>query len=276
MFKVLDSPAITGIVSVVAAIALAISLVAAGFAACAVPDASTKLLARAFSDDADSPFTKDELVAAALQTKHYTIDDNDKAAAYATVAAINAQQQLTGSAGKGAPKLPDGAIDYASAPISSGQVEQLEASFESASERYVLTSDAVSHLDDVYRVVQAAKPWLLAAVVAAAVCCTAAGFRAGKRGLGLVLTAAGASVIAIFALLSAWVAADFDGFFAMFHSLFFAQGTWTFSWDSLLICMYPPEFWMGMGAIWLGVTVVCCAACLIMGRLLRKGSTQSA
>lgn len=276
MFKILESPAITRIVSALAAIALAVSLVAAGFAACAVPDVSTKLLAGAFSDDADSPFTKDELVAAAVQTKRYTIDDNDKAAAYATVAAINAQQQLTGASGKGAPELPDDAIDYASAPLSFEQVTQLEASFEAASERYVLTPDAMSHLDDVYRVVQASKPWLLAAVVAAAVCCTAVGFRAGKRGLGFVFTCAGASIIAIFALLAAWVAVDFDGFFAIFHSLFFAQGTWTFSWDSLLICMYPPEFWMGMGAIWLGVTVVCCAACLIMGRLLRKGSTQSA
>lgn len=62
-----------------------------------------------------------------------------------------------------------------------------------------------------------------------------------------VLAGAGVSVLAVFALLAAWVAIDFDGFFAQFHSLFFAAGTWTFSWDSLLICMYPPEFWVGMG-----------------------------
>ncbi len=65
---------------------------------------STKALASVYSTDDASPFTKDELVAAAVQTKHYTIDDNDKAAAYATIAAINAQEALAGMAGKGAPE----------------------------------------------------------------------------------------------------------------------------------------------------------------------------
>ena len=264
---------VTSVVAVISAAALAVSLIAAGFAACAVPDVSTKALASAYSTDDASPFTKDELVAAAVQTKHYTIDDNDKAAVYATIAAINAQEALAGTAGKGAPKI-DATANYAAGELSGEQVAALETAFDAASERYVLTLDAVSHLDDVFGVVQAAKWWLLAAVVAACVGCTATAFRGGKRLLGRVLAGAGVSVLAVFALLAAWVAIDFDGFFAQFHSLFFAAGTWTFSWDSLLICMYPPEFWVGMGAIWLVVTVACCVVCITIGRLLRKGSTQ--
>ena len=264
---------VTSVVAVISAAALAVSLIAAGFAACAVPDVSTKALASVYSTDGASPFTKDELVAAAVQTKHYTIDDNDKAAVYATIAAINAQEALSGTAGKGAPKI-DATANYAAGELSGEQVVALETAFDAASERYVLTSDAVSHLDDVFGVVQAAKWWLLAAVVAACVGCTATAFRGGKRLLGRVLAGAGVSVLAVFALLAAWVAIDFDGFFAQFHSLFFAAGTWTFSWDSLLICMYPPEFWVGMGAIWLVVTVACCVVCITIGRLLRKGSTQ--
>ena len=263
----------TSVVAVISAVALAVSLVATGFAACAVPDVSTKALASAYSTDDASPFTKDELVAAAVQTKRYTIDDNDKAAVYATIAAINAQEVLAGTAGKGAPKI-DATANYAAGELSDEQIATLEAAFDAASERYVLTPDAVSHLDDVFGVVQAAKWWLLAAVVAACVGCTATAFRGGKRVLGRVLAGAGVSVLAVFALLAAWVAVDFDGFFAQFHSLFFAAGTWTFSWDSLLICMYPPEFWVGMGAIWLVVTVACCVVCITIGRLLRKGSTQ--
>lgn len=264
---------VTSIVAVISAAALAVSLIAAGFAACAVPDVSTKALASVYSTDDASPFTKDELVAAAVQTKHYTIDDNDKAAVYATIAAINAQEALAGTAGKGAPKI-DATANYAAGELSGEQVAALEAAFDAASERYVLTLDAVSHLDDVFGVVQAAKWWLLAAVVAACVGCTATAFRGGKRLLGRVLAGAGVSVLAVFVLFAAWVAIDFDGFFAQFHSLFFAAGTWTFSWDSLLICMYPPEFWVGMGAIWLVVTVACCVVCITIGRLLRKGSTQ--
>lgn len=268
-----SSRIVTSVVAVISAAALAVSLIAAGFAACAVPDVSTKALASVYSTDGASPFTKDELVAAAVQTKHYTIDDNDKAAVYATIAAINAQEALAGTAGKGAPKI-DATANYAAGELSGEQVAALETAFDAASERYVLAPDAVSHLDDVFGVVQAAKWWLLAAVVAACVGCTATAFRGGKRLLGRVLAGAGVSVLAVFALLAAWVAIDFDGFFAQFHSLFFAAGTWTFSWDSLLICMYPPEFWVGMGAIWLVVTVACCVVCITIGRLLRKGSTQ--
>ena len=77
--------------------------------------------------------------------------------------------------------------------------------------------------------------------------------RVGRRALGGVAQAAGIAVVAVFALLAAWVVVDFNGFFAAFHSLFFANGTWTFSYDSLLITMYPPEFWIGMGAVWLAV-----------------------
>ena len=268
-----SSRIVTSVVAVISAAALAVSLIAAGFAACAVPDVSTKALASVYSTDGASPFTKDELVAAAVQTKHYTIDDNDKAAVYATIAAINAQEALAGTAGKGAPKI-DATANYATGELSGEQVAALEAAFDAASERYVLAPDAVSHLDDVFGVVQAAKWWLLAAVVAACVGCTATAFRGGKRLLGRVLAGAGVFVLAVFALLAAWVAIDFDGFFAQFHSLFFAAGTWTFSWDSLLICMYPPEFWVGLGAIWLVVTVACCVVCITIGRLLRKGSTQ--
>lgn len=268
-----SSRIVTSVVAVISAAALAVSLIAAGFAACAVPDVSTKALASVYSTDGASPFTKDELVAAAVQTKHYTIDDNDKAAVYATIAAINAQEALAGTAGKGAPKI-DATANYAAGELSGEQVAALGTAFDAASERYVLTPDAVNHLDDVFGVVQAAKWWLLAAVVAACVGCTATAFRGGKRLLGRVLAGAGVSVLAVFALLAAWVAIDFDGFFVQFHSLFFAAGTWTFSWDSLLICMYPPEFWVGMGAIWLVVTVACCVVCITIGRLLRKGSTQ--
>lgn len=268
-----SSRIVTSVVAVISAAALAVNLIAAGFAACAVPDVSTKALASVYSTDGASPFTKDELVAAAVQTKHYTIDDNDKAAVYATIAAINAQEALAGTAGKGAPKI-DATANYATGELSGEQVAALETTFDAASERYVLTPDAVNHLDDVFGVVQAAKWWLLASVVAACVGCTATAFRGGKRLLGRVFAGAGVSVLAVFALLAAWVAIDFDGFFAQFHSLFFAAGTWTFSWDSLLICMYPPEFWVGMGALWLVVTVACCVVCITIGRLLRKGSTQ--
>ena len=37
-----------------------------------------------------------------------------------------------------------------------------------------------------------------------------------------------------------------DTFFATFHSLFFAEGTWTFYYSDTLIRLYPEQFWIDM------------------------------
>ena len=192
--------------AVVAAASLAITLVAAGFAACAAFPQTTEMLAGAFSGNGNpgTPFSHDELVQAAVATRDYTVGSNDREAVFSMLHAIN---------------------ESAGTPYAEASPDELAA----APEEYTLPADALSHLDDVYHGV-------------------------GRRALGGVAQAAGIAVVAVFALLAAWVVVDFNGFFAAFHSLFFANGTWTFSYDSLLITMYPPEFWIGMGAVWLAAT----------------------
>ena len=73
-----------------------------------------------------------------------------------------------------------------------------------------------------------------------------------------------ALLLAVLVVLGLWGVIDFNGLFAAFHSLFFVDGTWTFNYDSLLISMYPIDFWMGMGAVWvgsaIGVGLLCFAA----------------
>lgn len=115
---------VTSIVAVISAAALAVSLIAARLCGVRRADVSTKALASVYSTDDASPFTKDELVAAAVQTKHYTVDDNDKAAVYATIAAINAQEALAGTAGKGAPKI-DATANYAPASFLANRSRRL-------------------------------------------------------------------------------------------------------------------------------------------------------
>ena len=82
--------------------------------------------------------------------------------------------------------------------------------------------------------------------------------RVGRRALGGVAQAAGIAVVAVFALLAAWVVVDFNGFFAAFHSLFFGNWRGPVLHDSLLITMYPPEFWIGMGARCGSLRQACC------------------
>ena len=182
---------------------------------------------------------------AAVVTRDYTVGSNDREAVFAMLHDIN-----------------EGAnTRYATAD---------ETGLAAAPEQYTLTSDALSHLDDVYRVVVAARIALAVIALLAVAACAHMAIRVGRRALGGVLLAASIVVVAAFALLAAWVVVDFNGFFAAFHSLFFASGTWTFSYDSLLITMYPPEFWMGMGAVWLAATGLLSILAIVVGALLRR------
>ena len=210
-----------GIVAFGTALLLAVTLIGAGFAAVAIPDAATATLSRAFSgcDQPNTPFTADELASMAIAGKHYTFDDNDREKLDAAIAEANAAAEAGGRA--------------------------TASTRESAACN--LPADAISHLDDVYRVACVAKP----ALVIVAMLCIAGlahvAVRISRRALGRTLMAGGGLVLAAFCALGAWAAIDFD-------SLFFQAGTWTFPYDSLLITLYPTAFWMGMGGIWLAVT----------------------
>ena len=57
-----------------------------------------------------------------------------------------------------------------------------------------------------------------------------------------------ALLLAVLVVLGLWGVIGFHMFTAS-RSLFFVDGTWTFNYDSLLISMYPIDFWMGMGAV---------------------------
>lgn len=219
---------LNGIVAFGSALLLAVTLIGAGFAAVAIPDAATATLSRAFSgcDQPNAPFTADELASMAIASKHYTFDDNDREKLDAAIAEANAAAEADGRA--------------------------TASTRESAARS--LPADAISHLDDVYRVASVAKPALMIVAVLCIAGLAHVAVRIGQRALGRTLIAGGGLVLAAFFALGAWTAIDFDGLFAAFHSLFFQAGTWTFPYDSLLITLYPTAFWMGMGGIWLAVT----------------------
>lgn len=219
---------LNGIVAFGSALLLAVTLIGAGFAAVAIPDAVTATLSRAFSgcDQPNTPFTADEFASMAIAGKHYTFDDNDREKLDAAIAEANVAAEADGRA--------------------------TASTRENAARS--LPADAISHLDDVYRVASMAKPALAIVAVLCIAGLAHVAVRIGRRALGRTLIAGGGLVLAAFCALGAWAAIDFDGLFAAFHSLFFQAGTWTFPYDSLLITLYPTAFWMGMGGIWLAVT----------------------
>ncbi len=220
--------ALNKLVAIGSTVLLAVTLIAAGFAAVAVPDWATVALSRAFSgcDQPLTPFTHDELTSMAVAGKHYTFDSNNADELNEAIAAANA----------------------------SAEADDRATVIGEASETRRLPADAISHLDDVYRVVSVAKPALAVIAVLCIAGLAHVAVRINRRVLGRVLIAGGAFVLAAFAALGIWALVDFYGLFGVFHSLFFQAGTWTFSIDSLLITLYPTAFWMGMAGIWLAVT----------------------
>ena len=85
-----------------------------------------------------------------------------------------------------------------------------------------------------------------------------------------MLTGAGWVVIIAFMALVIWALLSFNDLFSTLHGLFFSEGSWTFPYDSLLITMYPLNFWIGMGVVWLVTTLVLSLLCVFIGAKLRK------
>jgi uncharacterized membrane protein YozB (DUF420 family) len=260
------------VLAAMAAVGLAVALVAAGFGACAAP-VTTAVLAGAVSAGEGSPYPADELAELAQATRAYTVEgrpDGDDAARAALAAEVTDAARR--AAAEGAPTAGEWSARAREALGADAPPTQTIDALGRLSDRYALDADALSHLDDCNRLIGAAVP----AVIAAAACGLAALgaliARGRRRAAGRALMAAPAVVIAAFAVLGLWGALDFNGLFAAFHAVLFPQGNWTFSWDSLLISMYPLAFWMGMAATWLAVTGGMSILSLVAGRrLMRRG-----
>lgn len=255
-----------GIVSVIAAITLGVTFIAAGFAACLMPPV-THGLSSLFAKDDLSPFDRSQLVRVADATRDYSFSSHDEARLYQTIIAVdreykNAVEASGGTVPKDFPAV-DSITDQAGIP-------RLKLAFDRASELYCFSEDTVSHLDDCNKIAVVAYPALVAVAAIAVVGLVYCGVASGRRRVGGVLMAAGIVVIVAFAGLGAWAVVDFEGFFRAFHQLFFSQGNWTFPYDSLLICALPTEFWMGMGVIWLAVALVMSALSIVIGRKVWK------
>ncbi|WP_304425823.1 DUF1461 domain-containing protein [uncultured Adlercreutzia sp.] len=244
---------------------LAATLLVAGFAVCCLP-ATTKTLAQAMSTGDDSPYTHDELVPLAVATRAFTVDAvPDRAAAADGLAGLVVQTAREASA-EGAPKAPlwttpakEAIADEAASPT-----EAMEA-LAQVGDRYALDADAMSHLEDCNRLITGVSSWLGMIAVAALLVAAVLLFQKHYAALAFMLRMGPAFLVAVLAVLAVWGVVDFNGLFAVFHSLFFVDGTWTFNYDSLLISMYPIDFWMGMGAVWVASAVGCGLICFALG-----------
>ena len=254
------------IAATIATIALAIVFVGAGFFVCLVPPV-THGLSSFFSDDDTSPFNRTQLTQVADATRDYSFGDHDRVALYRTIFQVDVQlrQEIKITGGTIPTGFPN--LDVVN---DANDERQLASAFVDASELYCYSADTISHLDDCYGLARNAYVVLAICAIAAVAGLIACGVLGKKRLLGNTLVAAGVTVLVVFVALGVIAATDFTRFFGWFHQVFFSQGNWTFPYDSLLICSLPTEFWVGMGVIWLAVSILVSILSIAIGARVRK------
>ena len=258
------------VVAILLSLALAVVLFAAGFFACAAPP-TTRILTGMTGQFEATPYAADQLVDAAVATRDFTVDLHMEGQQAATRhLADQIIDAAIESANPTSPKAAQwtGAMEWREmhAQRQAGELDTLAAMYELAAKgtAYALDEDAVNHLVDCNRLITSSLPVVAGCAIVALICIII--LRRSRLLLGRALIAAPLVLLAAMLALGTWAAIDFIGFFSAFHGVLFPQGNWTFASDSLLICMLPQGFWMGMGAIWLTVTVLACIIAMLVGR----------
>lgn len=131
-------------------------------------------------------------------------------------------------------------------------------------------AEAVSHLVDVRIVIWKAAAALAVALALAASCAYVLWRRRDYKALTCAFVAGGVLPLVLFGAGALWATADFDAFFAFFHSLFFSAGTWQFAADDLLILCLPEPFWVAMGVLWASCTTAIALLVVASGVVLHR------
>lgn len=141
---------------------------------------------------------------------------------------------------------------------------------QDVSDQKGFSEQVMSHLREVRTVITYAWYVTIASIVlsllALLMCLT-------KKRMRVFFTAclfAGVGMLVVFVVFGAAVAVNFSGLFENFHRLFFAEGSWVFAADSLLIRAFPLQFWMQEAIVWGIFSVLAAIIYLILGATGRK------
>ncbi len=271
------------VLTVIATIALAVTYLGIGFALCAGFPMVTRSLSNANSAFDASPHAHDELVELAIATRGFTVDDGFQTDEEAETAVEKLAHEVLDAATASAASSEKGAVwtDEAREFLSQAGSQDVSASeamyaLSELDPAYGLDREAVSHLEDVNAVVANARTPLIGVTLIAAFCLMCLVYLFGAKAAGRALFASGCAALGAFALAGLWAIISFESLFACLHGLFFAEGTWLFPADSLLIQMYPEGFWVGMGAVWLASSALVAVVSIIIGAVILRKRTPKA
>lgn len=138
-------------------------------------------------------------------------------------------------------------------------------------------AEAVAHLTDVRAVILLARGFTAALTIVLVVWAALRWRDPDQRaGVGRAMVSGGSLIGGLAAAVALVSVLDFDAVFSAFHKLFFAEGTWTFPSDSLLIRLFPEPFWVLSAASWGALVIAIGAIYIIAGAWLRRRSGKTA
>jgi integral membrane protein (TIGR01906 family) len=125
----------------------------------------------------------------------------------------------------------------------------------------------LGHMHDVQQVTQLAFLSALLGGIAFTALAMLLG-RSSSQALGRALHGGGLLTLVLIAAIVVFSVAAWDRFFVLFHSVFFADGTWTFPYSDTLIRLFPEQFWFDAAITIGGMTIIGGVLLLLIGARL--------
>ena len=132
----------------------------------------------------------------------------------------------------------------------------------------------VSHMADVKMVLSLA----FVTALGMALLSIAGGIYLARRCPGGIRRALFAGAVATLALIAGLLVAAvlaWEEFFTMVHTIFFAQGNWTFRLDDTLIRLFPAQFWMDAGGAIAAIVLIVCVLVMVFTWPTKKRRERS-
>lgn len=266
---------------VATSIAIAYSLFGLGFMVCTLPQA-TSAIGGTFSGWEHATYPEADMEEIAEAVRSFSIEGTSSEDLYNTIFSVmqESEPQIAALFEEGSAKNTDNTTannnTAAGKTSNSGNGTNTSSSNSALSstnlaeleDQYSLPRNALSHLQDCTPIFTTGRISVGVVGGFALVGLIALGILAGRKRIGGTLIAGSALVIGILVALGIWAAVDFDGIFTWMHTLFFAQGSWVFNSDSLLITLFPEAFWAAMAGLWIISSVIFALIAGIVGKIL--------
>lgn len=241
------------------ALLLAFGLFGCGLVVCMMPQ-TTQLLGDNFAgwDDATYPRSTMEELAEAVRS--FSVEDTGRDLL---------EQNVADALANNFPEIENDIVQGRTGANVGGNLAAGGLGIGNLISIYTLPSSAVDHLQDCVSIFVTARIAIIISLVFATIGIVLLIIRRRRQLAGWILFITPLAVIACIIALGLWAFFDFDSLFTALHSLFFSNGTWLFPADSLLITLFPEPFWMGMGIVWVSVSILACLIVCLVGRFVR-------